>query len=215
LVNTSNNIFVKNSESVFRAFVEKGNNGILVKELLKKRWWWHLEDKPEKANLFWTEWFSNRYTTEMPEIKAGEPKCEEDYNQRKADETEPKVQSIRMILDESTFSKIKPRICLRDEHYLRTQNKSLQIREHGVDELNVKEITTHNNTMHNHIDGCLQLHSKKLLFKNFYSYLKKYSSSYAEKTGTLLSSSPSPTTSKTRIQQSSNKSSSTMMKSQH
>jgi hypothetical protein len=45
LVNTSNHVSVSNSETVFRAYVEKGNNGILVKELLKKRWWWHLEEK--------------------------------------------------------------------------------------------------------------------------------------------------------------------------
>lgn len=31
VVNTSNNISVRNRESVFRAYVEKGNNGVLVK----------------------------------------------------------------------------------------------------------------------------------------------------------------------------------------
>ena len=27
--------------------------------------------------------------------------------------------------------------------------------------------------IHNHVDGCLQLHSKKLLFKNLYNLMKK------------------------------------------
>jgi hypothetical protein len=56
--------------------------------------------------------------------------------------------------------------------------------------MEVREITALNNTMHNHIDGCLQLHSKKLLFKNFYSYLKKYGMFYSEKIGILSSLSP-------------------------
>lgn len=66
VVNTSNNVAVRNSESVFRAYVQKGNNGVLVKELIKKRYWWHLEDNPAKANLFWTEWFGQKYILDMP-----------------------------------------------------------------------------------------------------------------------------------------------------
>jgi hypothetical protein len=34
--------------------------------LLKKRWWWHLEEKPEKANLLWTEWFNKSFIENMP-----------------------------------------------------------------------------------------------------------------------------------------------------
>lgn len=73
LVNTSNHITVRNEETIFRAYVEKGNNGILIKELLKKRWWWHLEDDPTKANLIWTEWFNKAATTGMKceEVKLG------------------------------------------------------------------------------------------------------------------------------------------------
>lgn len=78
-----------------------------------------------------------------------------------------------MIVDEETFTKIRPRICLRDEHYLRNHHKSFQVRENGLDN-EVREVNALNNTIHNHIDGCLQLHSKKLLFKNLYSYLRRY-----------------------------------------
>lgn len=78
-----------------------------------------------------------------------------------------------MIVDDTTFTKIKPRISIRDQHYLKNQNKSLNIRQNIVDRPDVKQIESHNSSMHNHIDGCLQLHSKKLLFKNFYSFLKK------------------------------------------
>jgi hypothetical protein len=37
----------------------------------------------------------------------------------------------------------------------------------------VKEVEVPSNSIiHNHVDGCLQLHSKKLLFKNLYEYLQ-------------------------------------------
>lgn len=65
VVNASNYVSVKNKDFVFRAYVEKGNNGVLVKELLKKRYWWHLVDQPEKANLIWTEWFNKPVVTLM------------------------------------------------------------------------------------------------------------------------------------------------------
>ena len=55
LINNSNYLSIKNPEYNFRAYVEKGNNGILVRELLKKRWWWHIEERDiTKANLIWT-----------------------------------------------------------------------------------------------------------------------------------------------------------------
>jgi hypothetical protein len=41
----------------FRAFVDKGNNSVLVKQILKTRPWWNIvteEDSPQ-TNLNWTE----------------------------------------------------------------------------------------------------------------------------------------------------------------
>jgi hypothetical protein len=34
---------------------------------MKKRWWWHLVDQPEKANLIWTEWFNKNAVLLMEE----------------------------------------------------------------------------------------------------------------------------------------------------
>jgi hypothetical protein len=42
VINSSNHMIMTNAEWNFRAYVEKGNNGLIVKELLKKRWWWHI-----------------------------------------------------------------------------------------------------------------------------------------------------------------------------
>lgn len=83
-----------------------------MKELLKKRWWWHLEEKePNKADLYWSEWFNRSCTQDMPEAPCIPPQ-EQDYTQ-KTQAGEPREQSIRMILDEQTFTRIKPRISIR------------------------------------------------------------------------------------------------------
>jgi hypothetical protein len=44
-------------------YVGKGNNGALIKEVLKKRWWWSMaEDKNKKAsNLIWTQLKEKNY----------------------------------------------------------------------------------------------------------------------------------------------------------
>lgn len=44
----------------YKAFIAKGNNGMLIKQALRKRWWWTLVDELEKEgdpplNLIWTQ----------------------------------------------------------------------------------------------------------------------------------------------------------------
>jgi hypothetical protein len=43
----------------FKAYVCKGNNGHIIKTILKKRWWWTLTDKcdPDEWDFIWTQWF--------------------------------------------------------------------------------------------------------------------------------------------------------------
>ena len=70
LVNTSNKIQVGKGMRVFRAYVEKGNNGSIVQQAIQKRWWWHLEGKhPKRADLYWSQWFNQTYIEGMPEIE--------------------------------------------------------------------------------------------------------------------------------------------------
>ena len=52
---------------MFNAFIEKGNNGILVKEILKRRWWWHITDQPAKANMIWTHWPKIDLLADLPD----------------------------------------------------------------------------------------------------------------------------------------------------
>ena len=56
-VNSSNcQYVVPPSEGGYRAFIGKGNNGLLVKSLVKTRPWWSLKpySEIESCNLVWT-----------------------------------------------------------------------------------------------------------------------------------------------------------------
>lgn len=65
-VNFSNNIYVpfdfaKPDETVmyprYRAYVGKGNNSLLVKSLLKRRFWWEIVETPDVSDLtfYWSQ----------------------------------------------------------------------------------------------------------------------------------------------------------------
>lgn len=78
---------------------------------MKKRWWWHLVDQPEKANLIWTEWFNKNAVVLMEESQG--PKGNTASFSPPVLGDEPRVTSIRKILDPETFNRIKTRISLR------------------------------------------------------------------------------------------------------
>lgn len=42
-------------ENKYKYYLGKGNNYLLVKSLLKRRFWWTLEEDPKKANFAWTQ----------------------------------------------------------------------------------------------------------------------------------------------------------------
>ena len=43
----------------FKAYVCKGNNGNIIKTILKKRWWWTIVDRwdTDQCDFIWTQWF--------------------------------------------------------------------------------------------------------------------------------------------------------------
>lgn len=42
-------------ENKYRFHLGKGNNYLLVKSLLKRRFWWTVEEDVKKANFLWTQ----------------------------------------------------------------------------------------------------------------------------------------------------------------
>jgi hypothetical protein len=55
-INASNGVSVDSPNIYFRYFVEKGNNGGLIKRVLSKRWWWMKAIDKDQAHFVWTEW---------------------------------------------------------------------------------------------------------------------------------------------------------------
>lgn len=59
-LNMANCLYVapplSNSVQPYKAYIGKGNNGLLVRIVLKNRWWWSLVDSSdqESANFVWT-----------------------------------------------------------------------------------------------------------------------------------------------------------------
>jgi len=63
--------------NTFKAYIWRGNNGRVVKTVLKKRWWWTIVDKwdPEEWDFIWTQWLKpkvikniavSRWNTSIP-----------------------------------------------------------------------------------------------------------------------------------------------------
>lgn len=69
VINKSNgNIEPDNSKSLTpfhqnRFYVGKGNNYILVRSVIKQRWWWSMNEKEDffKVNFLWTQWRKNKH----------------------------------------------------------------------------------------------------------------------------------------------------------
>lgn len=55
-------------ELQYRAYICKGNNGLLVKSILKSRPWWSLRssNEAESCNLVWSEWKKGKVIQRMP-----------------------------------------------------------------------------------------------------------------------------------------------------
>ncbi len=82
VVNRSNGVVVPESlpkATQYKFFVGKGNNSIMVRNILKQRWWWNYGPRnDENLNLLWTQWYKPKYIATLPSFKPGETKPEVD-----------------------------------------------------------------------------------------------------------------------------------------
>lgn len=79
VINSENNVKILKFENSYKSYIEKGNNGMLVRSVLKQRWWWTSVKKKEIANshLIWTQWRKNNIYSMLseqnkPSLKDGE-----------------------------------------------------------------------------------------------------------------------------------------------
>ena len=76
--NSKTNIDEKSTvPKMYKAYIGKGNNSIIVKNILKYRNWWSLLNKYDKedTNFVWTQWLKSKYLAKLPteeEVKGEE-----------------------------------------------------------------------------------------------------------------------------------------------
>ena len=169
------------SEGLYKAYICKGNNGLLVKALVKSRPWWSIRGRGEmdSCNLIWTEWKRTKATKQLPEVAVqcnqGEPPCEINGSKHH------KLRSLRLAA-EKKLAQMK-KLCLPNDDLWRHYNPSGGSEHHFSKRLldskpeELSQFTNLNQAYSlkamekeqrslNHLPGCLHLHSKKLLFRN-------------------------------------------------
>ena len=70
IINRSNEFNIPESSAKatqFKFFVGKGNNAIMVRSILKQRWWWgYCPRNDENLNLLWTQWYKPKFIADLP-----------------------------------------------------------------------------------------------------------------------------------------------------
>ena len=67
-VNLTNKLFTPpEEEALYKAYVCKGNNGLLVKSIVKTRPWWSFRssNEIESCSFVWTEWKRNKSINQL------------------------------------------------------------------------------------------------------------------------------------------------------
>ena len=69
-INRSNDLNVERGSIYhnYRFYVGRGNNFLLVRSVIKQRWWWSLYDQEdfEEVNFMWTQWRKNKLLAALP-----------------------------------------------------------------------------------------------------------------------------------------------------
>ena len=56
-INYSNGLYIKSApdDVCYRAYIGGGNNSLMIKSILKRRFWWNISDRQEGCNLVWSQ----------------------------------------------------------------------------------------------------------------------------------------------------------------
>jgi len=64
---TNRIVIVAEDEAIYKAYICKGNNGLLIKSIFKTRPWWSFRNagEMESCQLVWTEWKRNKSMAQL------------------------------------------------------------------------------------------------------------------------------------------------------
>ncbi len=132
-------------------YIGNGNNPMLVRTVLKQRWWWAAAESVESANLLWTQWKKAAFVESLPTLR-------------------PPVAAKEDLASTTTLSS--------DEG---ESHKALQQKQHvdsvvtaaGTGQKLISQPTEHAATgvrMCNHVEGNVHLGNKKAMYYNMRIY---------------------------------------------
>jgi len=49
--------------------VGKGNNALLIRAMIKNRWWWTIVDEIDSANFIWSQLKKNEILSKLKQLK--------------------------------------------------------------------------------------------------------------------------------------------------
>lgn len=66
-INESNGVIIERSPGHVKFYVNRGNNGMLVRSIMKKRYWWTMLDREdvEECHVIWTQWRKNKIINKL------------------------------------------------------------------------------------------------------------------------------------------------------
>lgn len=144
ILNKENDFIHKNSvkkgySKCYKYHVGKGNNGQLIKALMKQRFWWQSHNKEDmtELNFLWTEWRKNSEINKLPsqipkpivvvpQESESSDESEEKDNEGEEGRVLPSAKYLHTFLPEQNIPHESQKVCNRiEENHNLTNKKSL------------------------------------------------------------------------------------------
>lgn len=170
------------SDYKFKAYVGKGNNSLLIRSLLKRRFWWSFDDDSKNCHFVWTQLKVNScFEREKP--------CELDYcldEQEKSPRLSKKKKS-QPPANQQSRSKLKPELPKGHDKIFNSRDRKLmeafdkmQLEPHRLEDMDYrvkfieKKLLPIGNAsayvVHNHLECNYYIGNKKAMFYNLRQY---------------------------------------------
>ncbi|EAS00525.2 tubulin-tyrosine ligase family protein (macronuclear) [Tetrahymena thermophila SB210] len=202
ILNYSNNLIIPYNLSnpnppLYKVYIGLGNNGILVRQIFKSRWWWQLveshDDWPD-CQFLWMQWRRKEYTKYMKSLPqlTYEKQLIKNVENKGEDESKPTLKK-KMTIEQSkkkgeSYQKLVQKLINESdfdslENYL-MQNKKIfappfiskdfcsekYCEEQSKNRTFTKLKDPINYKLHNHVQNNFHICNKKALFYNMRQY---------------------------------------------
>ncbi|CAD8057988.1 unnamed protein product [Paramecium primaurelia] len=186
IMNLSNCIFVQPTLNIYKAYVGKGNNGMLVRQILKSRWWWSIQDEMEQCHFVWTQLKVNQIHENMKSLIRNPNEqniCQSASSSittigplglnKQDDQSDNEQQIKNNKIEYSQWNKFLSHNEIRQySQILNGQGRASKLLTLEQVQNLKQKLTIYNEPtkMHNHLENNFHLGNKKALFYNMKAY---------------------------------------------